>query len=150
MHPPTNKQSSVFLVVFYVLNKLLRTTGFEPLYLLYRQKFFSNFRGQEKHKWQYFCIEISQKQVTTQNVSTGKLYNVRFDLFKELLKLYLLTSINHLHFFLCKFLCALILFLVTVIVCFRIRFFITFVISRYFVCAPITQLILILCLNCSV
>ena len=94
---------------------------------------------------------ITNAQVTTENDSTGKLYNVRFDLFKEMLKLCLLTPINHLHFLLlCKFLCALILFLVTVIVCFRIRFFITFVISGYFVCAPITQSMLILCLNCFV
>ena len=77
--------------------------------------------------------------MTTQNVSTEKLYNIRFDLFKEMLKLCLLIPINHLHFLLLhKFLCALILFLVTVIVCFRIRFFITFVISGYFVCAPLS------------
>ena len=45
------------------LNKLLRTIGFEPLYLVYRQKFFTIFGGkggQEKHKWQYFYIELSQ------------------------------------------------------------------------------------------
>ena len=31
------------------LNKLLRTTGFEPLYLLYQQKFFSDFGGGNKN-----------------------------------------------------------------------------------------------------
>ena len=142
-----------FLILdMLTLNKLLRTTGFEPLYLLYRQNFFSDFRGggggARKTKMVIFLYwNITNAQVTTQNVGIGKLYNVSFDLFKEMLKLYLLTSINQLHFLLlCKFLCALILFLVTVIVCFRIRFFIT----RYFVCAPITQSILILCFNCFV
>ena len=57
MHPPTNKRNYVFLIVFYVflildmltLNKLLRTIGFEPLYLVYRQKLFYDFRGGKKN-----------------------------------------------------------------------------------------------------
>ena len=39
-----------FLILdMLTLNKLLRTTGFEPLYLSYRQKFFSDFRGGKKN-----------------------------------------------------------------------------------------------------
>ena len=60
--------------------------------------------------------------MNTQNVSTGELYNVSFNLFKEIFKMYnwnistkRLLIINR-SFFYVIFLCALILFLVTIIV----------------------------------
>ena len=39
-----------FLILdMLTLNKLLRTTGFEPLYLLHQQKIFSDFEGGNKN-----------------------------------------------------------------------------------------------------
>ena len=70
------------------LNELLRTTGFEPLYLLYRQKFFPILRDKKNMNSNIFVLKnIINTQVTTQNGSTGKLYNVSFDLIKEIFNL---------------------------------------------------------------
>ena len=110
MHTPTNKQNCLFLVVFMcflildmlTLNKRLRTTGFEPLYLLYQQNFFSDFRGVVQTWMAIFLYwNITNTKVTTQNViNTGELYNVSFDLRKFDKKYvnkghYVITSFNH-------------------------------------------------------
>ena len=86
-----------------ILNELLRTTGFEPLYLLYRRKFFPILKDKKNMNSNIFVLKnIINTQVTTQNGSTGKLYNVSFDLIKEIFNLCLLTFINPLTHFLVR------------------------------------------------
>ena len=63
--PPTNKRKCVFLVVFMcflildmlTLNKLLRTTGFEPLDLLYQQTFFPILGGNKNMNGNIFVLK---------------------------------------------------------------------------------------------
>ena len=106
MHPPPINEtcfSNSFFMCFLILdmltvNKLIRTTGFEPLYLLYRQNFFPIFGGKKNIYGKN--INGTNTEVTTQNVGTKKLYNVRFNLSKFDEKCvnkghYVTTSCNH-------------------------------------------------------
>ena len=72
---PTPINETVFFWYFFMcfwtldmlrLNKLLRTTGFEPLYLLYLQEFFFRFWGNNKNmNGNNFVLKYHKYPMTT-------------------------------------------------------------------------------------